>query len=852
MKLKSALIPLFVLSVSTAQATPEITPRQTESEVLHPLSDPVEHISPDPGIVSPHPRPHADLETVLPQANPVQILQRPTAVERMQQGMIPIAEDAVESPLLRTIEEMQRQTEEMQRQAELVEYNRIVQRGIVAFNSGNYLESAQILSSIWSQIQAYADMGMMLMLGYAAMNTNQETLSLQAMREATTLVDEDEFRTALIDALIHFRRFDQAAAEIQQITDAAERQQRQRDLNVLRGWRAYEEGHYQMVVDWLNPYQDSLTDEELHLLSLARERMSTPTPRQQRQVKQPSRYERTLQMALRAFERDDYPASVELLVSVWPQMRQQGETGMMVMLGYAAMHSDQEDLAITAMREAATRSKDNAHYLSLSEVLIHFNRLEEAETTIAKMTASPQRDRQRATLAMIRSEQAYQSGDYALARDLLVPHHAILPVDGRVLLGWVFYQLDDMATAVQHFESAYRENPSEAAAQGLVFSLHQLNDYNRLLRIVDDISGSLNELLDDDARTLIASGHRRFTVDADARLTAVTQLADGDAPGFSVRLAPNIRQQHGTRGENRLSQSGLTLSGQWRGHRQSLTVELEQQQADNHHQKLSGQRAYLVWQQRIANGLETHLGLGQTLSGGTVNPALIGEIGLSYYELAWGMRLRAFRRGNQESLLALAGQRDPDTQISWGRVLETGAQLDGNLSLASWDMIASVTASQLTGQRVADNQKLEFYGQALHPVPQITGLRFGPELYATAFERNLSAFEPGHGGYFSPSSFTKVGIMADYNTQLMNHLEINTRAGIGWGWNRQAAADGNPLTGEGSGKYVASQDNGINYHGQLDLIWNVRPQWQLGFSVGGQQSPEYTNWQTGLFIQRHK
>jgi len=96
----------------------------------------------------------------------------------------------------------------------------------------------------------------------------------------------------------------------------------------------------------------------------------------------------------------------------------------------------------------------------------------------------------------------------------------------------------------------------------------------------------------------------------------------------------------------------------------------------------------------------------------------------------------------------------------------------------------------------------------------------------------------------------KPGLLAEYNTRLANRVDIEARTGLGWGWNRQASADGNPITGKQPGKYAATRDNGLAYHGQLQAIWNITPTWQMGLHASGQKGPEYTDWRGGLFIQR--
>jgi len=85
--------------------------------------------------------------------------------------------------------------------------------------------------------------------------------------------------------------------------------------------------------------------------------------------------------------------------------------------------------------------------------------------------------------------------------------------------------------------------------------------------------------------------------------------------------------------------------------------------------------------------------VGQTLSGGAVSHAASGEAGLGYSFADGGVGVRLFRRGNEESLLALSGSLDASTGIRWGRVLERGVALNAYHKDDSWDKMGSLVIS---------------------------------------------------------------------------------------------------------------------------------------------------------------
>ncbi len=561
------------------------------------------------------------------------------------------------------------------------------------------------------------------------------------------------------------------------------------------------------------------------------------------------RYNSTVQPAIQAFDEGRYEESSRILKGAWEDIVSYGDVGMMALLGFSAMRTNDEETALRVLKEAADLTEDDEFYKAQADALLYFHHADEAEQVLNKMSPSPERDQLLATLAIAQAQTAYESGRYADAETLLKSRQAQLDPGGLELLGWIQYRLGKLDDAAQSFATAYRAHPSQGSAQGLSFTLHRLQRYDTLLTIAAEKPGPLDELLPTDVRTRIADGGRRFGVDANGRLNVAASTGSGPEPGLSVRVEPKMRDKYGNPGEGKLLQRGVEARIGWEGERDSLSLNVERQRADNRMDSATGERFYGLWRHRDEQGFEYRFGLGRTLSGGAVDPAFTGEIGAAYHTPDWGLGLRAFRRGNEESLLALSGHLDPTNGLRWGRVMETGLTLDGRHRIGSWQALGALTAASVTGQNVADNRKLEFYGQALHPVPSLDSLQLGPEVYASAFEKNLSAFEPGHGGYFSPKSFVKLGALARYEAHL-GELDLSAQAGLGWGWSRQDAAPGNPLTGAEPEKYAASRSNGVAYHGQVDARWSLNSHWQLGFNAGGQKSPDYTDWRAGLYALR--
>ena len=502
----------------------------------------------------------------------------------------------------------------------------------------------------------------------------------------------------------------------------------------------------------------------------------------------------------------------DLLAPIENRLVEIGDFGMLVMLGQAATLLDERVTAIRTLKKAAEETDDETYYLTLAQSLIRFGRDEEAEA-------------------------------------IQIKYLETLDADGLTILGWTQSRLGKPDQAAERFAAAYVMKPSAEAAQALVFSALQSKTLSLILTAMSKHpDGPLDSLVAPDIRTRIAAGEQRFGVDGNARL--VVQLGnDAEHQGLSLKFEPHIRSKSGNAGEGRLRQRGVVATLSWQGQTQQAVLEVERQNAADAVERGTGQRWYAKWGMKMDSNINVQLGVGQTLSGGAVRHATIGEAGLGYSFADGGVGVRLFRRGNEESLLALSGSLDATTGIRWGRVLENGVALNAYHKDDSWDKMASLVISRLEGQTVADNRKVELYGRALRPLEAVPGLSLGPEVYISHFRNNLGAFEPGHGGYFSPWRGLTLGGMGRYETNL-DTLALTFTGGLGWGYNKEVMAAGNPITGARSGQYPSVTGRGLAYHGRVEGLLPLSSSWVLGFGLGLQRSSTFSDARANVFVQR--
>jgi tetratricopeptide (TPR) repeat protein len=148
---------------------------------------------------------------------------------------------------------------------------------------------------------------------------------------------------------------------------------------------------------------------------------------------------------------------------------------------------------------------------------------------------------------------------------------------------------------------------------------------------------------------------------------------------------------------------------------------------------------------------------------------VIGGIELSP-ALNDNLRLRVVgeRRPVTDSVLAYAGTKDPSSGTTWGGVTRTRGHGQLEVSAGLANLYAGGGYSSLDGSGVAQNQEIEAGAGGSYPIwrNSTDELRMGLDLVYFAYNKNLSGFTLGQGGYFSPQSFFASLIPITYGQKL--------------------------------------------------------------------------------------
>ncbi|MNM75771.1 Cellulose synthase operon protein C precursor [compost metagenome] len=230
-----------------------------------------------------------------------------------------------------------------------------------------------------------------------------------------------------------------------------------------------------------------------------------------------------------------------------------------------------------------------------------------------------------------------------------------------------------------------------------------------------------------------------------------------------------------------------------------------------------------------------------------------------------GWSLTGSRRPMNNSLLSYAGAEDPRTGISWGGVTATGLTLglsrDRGLDDGVW---ASLGYHWLQGKNVEDNKRWRamggYYYRLINRVD--AELRIGATAMTWHYDRNLSGYTLGQGGYYSPQRYLSFGVPVSYawrNPDWSVYLE----GSLGYSWARSDDERTFPLSsvnddivnhyggaqGNIDGTREGDNNQGLGYLAQAMVERRLDDHWVLGGGFTLQRSEDYSPNRALLYLR---
>lgn len=130
--------------------------------------------------------------------------------------------------------------------------------------------------------------------------------------------------------------------------------------------------------------------------------------------------------------------------------------------------------------------------------------------------------------------------------------------------------------------------------------------------------------------------------------------------------------------------------------------------------------------------------------------------------------LQGERRPVKDSLLAYAGTVDHVTGETWGAVTKNGGGVGLNFDNGKTGAYGSVAEHRYEGDNVESNKALSMeVGGYFRPALSMSEqLQLGVHVGYSSFDKNLSKFTFGHGGYFSPQDYVSVAFPVNYSFEM--------------------------------------------------------------------------------------
>ncbi len=180
--------------------------------------------------------------------------------------------------------------------------------------------------------------------------------------------------------------------------------------------------------------------------------------------------------------------------------------------------------------------------------------------------------------------------------------------------------------------------------------------------------------------------------------------------------------------------------------------------------------------------------------------------------------LAVARRAVTDSLLSYAGAHDAGAGLEWGGVTSTDARGDLGWDDGTSGVYANTAFQYLDGRHVATNTAVKggssIYTRIFRDADQT--LTVGANTTLIHYDKNLSYFTYGQGGYFSPQQYVILNFPVEYmgRTGLFSY---DVKGSIGVQHYRQDASNYFPTDGTRQDKAAASSltpDAGAIYPGQ--------------------------------------
>ena len=216
------------------------------------------------------------------------------------------------------------------------------------------------------------------------------------------------------------------------------------------------------------------------------------------------------------------------------------------------------------------------------------------------------------------------------------------------------------------------------------------------------------------------------------------------------------------------------------------------------------------------------------------------------------------RRAVTDSLLSYAGTRDQGQQLQWGGVTSNGGRVDLGWDDGTSGVYANYAFQYYEGTNVASNTSEKggggFYTRLFQDGN--TTLTAGVNTTLMHYDKNLSYFTYGQGGYFSPQQYMILNLPVEYMGR-NGQFTYDLKGSIGVQHYRQDASNYFPTTGNiqpGSsgttgGVYASSTKTGLSYSFSATGEYQLAPQLTVGATASLGNAYQYREYLAAVYVR---
>ncbi|MGE5467297.1 MAG: cellulose synthase subunit BcsC-related outer membrane protein [Ignavibacteria bacterium] len=464
------------------------------------------------------------------------------------------------------------------------------------------------------------------------------------------------------------------------------------------------------------------------------------------------------------------------------------------------------------------------------------------------------------------AQRAYNFGRHeeALARLDEAAQQGALPRYARAMRGWARLETGGADKAAAEFVALYGEAPDKESAEGVMNALTRLGRDDEVDRLATGEPLKTLWRLNRAERAFIG---KRFLAAG-----ALDPARYGEAGGIGVpraALQSGYRVTDGSSGVSRLAMDTAALeaawgtagSGDWRLRLERLKLDTGNWNGTGRLGSAAGIRAFsatsrvdgwlpsIAWRDDVGGNWEAEL--GATSSGAPAGQTGVGLVARTWTRADSATRLELHRAPVRDSMLSYVGMRDPYSGRSWGQVTRNGLLANHRMALGGrWSASLQAQADAIEGREVAGNRRLALDASMGYALPvenfDYAVLAFGAS--TDRFARNLAGYTLGHGGYFSPQRYWRVGPSFDFMTQENRPYMLRGRISIGRTGKQENDAPVFPLADDGQRTPGSAATAGAREF-EIGGTWQIGDRLQAGAWVAFRHSLQYDTHAALFFVR---